>query len=95
MQPGGSVVTTQKERKEKKRKLVKEPKQACVNILCLQKPASFQSSHWGKKRKKNNAEEHPNVSEVQKRREENGGAEGMKKQTVGVKVWRGDGLESR
>lgn len=66
---------TQKERKEKKRKLVKEPKRACVNILCLQKPASFQSSRWGKKRrKKNKTEEHANVSEVQKRREENGGA---------------------
>lgn len=87
------MVTTQKERKEKKRKLVREPKRACVNILCLQKLPSFQSS--AKKKKKNNAEEHANVSEVQKRREENGGAEGMKKQTVGVKVWRGDGLESK
>lgn len=46
------MVTTQKERKEKKRKLVKEPKRACVNILRLQKPASFQSSRWGKKRRK-------------------------------------------
>lgn len=55
----------------------------------------FSIQPLGKKKKKNNAEEHPNVSEVQKRREENGGAEGMKKQTVGVKVWRGDGLESR
>lgn len=84
MQPGGSTVTTQKERKEKKRKLVKEPKQTCGNILCLQKPASFQSSGGKKNEKKNNAE---NTSMfLKRRREENGGAEGMKEQTVGVEV---------
>lgn len=45
------AIRLQHKRKKKWKKFDKAPKRACVNILCLQQPASFQSSCWKLKKK--------------------------------------------